>query len=82
MPVTSTGGSSAHALHVAMHARRLAQQHVHRHVDREVFLQRGVHMASTSWSCFSSVAIPTTANGERSRSHMEARQVFGAIAST
>ncbi|MNS93355.1 hypothetical protein D3C72_1275220 [compost metagenome] len=30
------------ALDVAMHARRLAQQHVHRHVDGVVLLERGV----------------------------------------
>jgi len=46
-----------------VHARRLAEQHVERHVDRRV-----VEMRVVDDEFCRSVASPTTANGQRSRS--------------
>ena len=73
MPVTSTGSSFAlDALDVAMHARRLAEQHFHRHVDRLMrggVVQFGVDQLQLTFG----VAVPTTANGQRSRSHIASK---------
>ena len=59
------------ATRVAVHLRRLAEQQVHRHVDRPVAPARARAGARRRPSRRSSaVAWPTTANGQRSRAHI------------
>jgi len=59
------GGVPRQALHVAVHARRLAQQHV-----SGMSMTRSPPGPSSTTSSRPAVATPTTANGQRSRSHI------------
>jgi hypothetical protein len=64
-------------LDVAMHARRLAQQHLERHVHR-LIPEQGI----VDHEIVVRARLATTANGQRSRSHsarksIEARTIDG-----
>ena len=64
---------------IALHARRLAEQYRHGQVHRRI-----AELLSVSCRCNSSVASPTTAKGQRSRSQIASNRArfSGSTAST